>query len=100
MLKPKLTPSAGKPAKKLHPIRSKRTEDSPPENASSNGHQNGHALAAPSNGETSNGKPPLLAANIKELVRHAQKLVYLTYHSYNVPLPVSMVIPRVVVDMC
>src|SRR5258706_399360 len=94
MLKPKLTPSAGKPAKKLHPIRSKRTEDSPPENASSNGHQNGHALAAPSNGEASNGKAPLLADKIKELVRLAQEQGYLTYTDINDALPDSVVSPE------
>src|SRR5256886_2866371 len=96
MVKPKVAHSAGKLAKagsdqssKRHPISQSASEPD------SNGHQNGHTLVAPANGEHgSNGKSTVLADKIKELVRLAQEQGYLTYNDINDALPDSVINPE------
>src|SRR5438067_604189 len=96
MVKPKVAHSAGKLAKagsdqssKRHPISQSASEPD------SHGHQNGHTLVAPANGEHgSNGKSTVLADKIKELVRLAQEQGYLTYNDINDALPDSVINPE------
>src|SRR5437899_11751581 len=93
MVKPKVAHSAGKLAK-AGPHQTSITESNNPE-SERNGHQNGHTLAAPSNGaHSSNGKSTVLADKIKELVRLAQEQGYLTYNDINDALPDSVVNPE------
>src|SRR5437588_10770618 len=96
MVKPKVAHSAGKLAKegshqssKRHPLSQSTSEPD------SHGHQNGHTLVAPANGEhASNGKSTVLADKIKELVRLAQEQGYLTYNDINDALPDSVINPE------
>src|SRR5256714_12042640 len=96
MVKPKVAHSAGKLAKTGTHQTSKRdlTHQSSAGEPDRNGHQNGHTVAAPSNGEhATNGKSTVLADKIKELVRLAQEQGYLTYNDINDALPDSIVNP-------
>src|SRR3954468_3545614 len=94
MVKPKVAHSAGKLAKEGPHQSSKRHSISPPTagEPDRNGHQNGHSVIAPSNGDhATNGKSTVLADKIKELVRLAQEQGYLTYNDINDALPDSVV---------
>src|SRR2546423_2733759 len=96
MVKPKVAHSAGKLAKTGTHQTSKRdlTHQSSAGEPDRNGHQNGHTVAAPSNGEhATNGKSTVLADKIKELVRLAQEQGYLTYNDINDALPESVINP-------
>src|SRR6478736_3472720 len=82
--------SSGKPARKLHP-ESKHSTGAPGR-ANGNGLSNGQANGA-STEAGANGKAPILAEKIKELVRLAQEQGYLTYNDINDALPENMVSP-------
>src|SRR3954468_5697679 len=97
MVKPKVAHSAGKLAKEGPHQSSKRHSISPPTagEPDRNGHQNGHSVIAPSNGDhATNGKSTVLADKIKELVRLAQEQGYLTYNDINDALPDGMAAPE------